>query len=331
MKLGIVGNGMIVKTVLEELKDTGIESTALWCRSMERGKPVADAYGISAVYTDYDAFLADDSYDTVYMGLANNAHYEYTLRAIRAHKHVIVEKPLTSTYAEARQLVDEAMQKGVFLFEAMLSRYSANYEAIIPALEKIGDVRLIRSTFCQYSSRYDAYCAGDIKPAFDPACSGGALMDINVYNISFVIGLFGAPLNSYYMANIGHNGIDTSGIVTMDYGYMKAVCTGAKDCSARNGIMIQGTKGWIEVPNRPGFIENVTLHINKENSDTIIDVAKERPYVKEFESMQEVLESVDTGTMLNWMNASLQTMLVLENARQDAGIVFPADSQEMIF
>ena len=325
MKLGIVGNGMIVKTVLNELKDTDIEATALWCRSEERGRPVAAEFGIEKVYTDYEAFLKDDSYDFVYMGLANSAHYEYTLQAIRAGRNVILEKPFTSTYEEARQLVEEAKERGVILFEAMLSRYSANYEIIPSYLSKIGEIKLIRSTFCQYSSRYDAYCKGDIKPAFDPLCSGGALMDINVYNISFVIGLFGAPLASIYMANIGHNGIDTSGVVTMDYGSFKAVCTGAKDCSARNGIMIQGTKGWIEVPNRPGFIENVTLHLNQNNTDTVIDVAKERPYIKEFRRMVEVWEADDRKQVDTWLQASLDTMAVLDTSRKQAGVVFPAD------
>ena len=325
MKLGIVGNGMIVKTVLNELKDTDIEATALWCRSEERGRPVAAEFGIEKVYTDYDAFLKNDSYDFVYIGLANSAHYEYTLQAIRAGRNVILEKPFTSTYEEARQLVEEAKERGVILFEAMLSRYSANYEIIPSYLSKIGEIKLFRSTFCQYSSRYDAYCKGDIKPAFDPLCSGGALMDINVYNISFVIGLFGAPLASIYMANIGHNGIDTSGVVTMDYGSFKAVCTGAKDCSARNGIMIQGTKGWIEVPNRPGFIENVTLHLNQNNTDTVIDVAKERPYIKEFRRMVEVWEADDRKQVDTWLQASLDTMAVLDTSRKQAGVVFPAD------
>ena len=122
MKLGIVGNGMIVKTVLNELKDTDIEATALWCRSEERGRPVAAEFGIEKVYTDYDAFLKNDSYDFVYIGLANSAHYEYTLQAIRAGRNVILEKPFTSTYEEARQLVEEAKERGVILFEAMLSR-----------------------------------------------------------------------------------------------------------------------------------------------------------------------------------------------------------------
>ena len=325
MKLGIVGNGMIVKTVLNELKDTDIEATALWCRSEERGRPVAAEFGIEKVYTDYDAFLKNDSYDFVYIGLANSAHYEYTLQAIRAGRNVILEKPFTSTYEEARQLVEEAKERGVILFEAMISRYSANYEISPSYLSKIGEIKLIRSTFCQYSSRYDAYCKGDIKPAFDPLCSGGALMDINVYNISFVIGLFGAPLASIYMANIGHNGIDTSGVVTMDYGSFKAVCTGAKDCSARNGIMIQGTKGWIEVPNRPGFIENVTLHLNQNNTDTVIDVAKERPYIKEFRRMVEVWEADDRKQVDTWLQASLDTMAVLDTSRKQAGVVFPAD------
>lgn len=325
MKLGIVGNGMIVKTVLNELKNTDIQSTALWCRSKERGKPVAETFGIDSVYTDYDSFLSDCSFDTVYIGLTNNAHYAYAKKALLAHKYVIVEKPFTSTYREARDLYDTAIEQNVCLFEAMLTRYSDNYESISRHLDEIGSVRLIRSTYCQYSSRFDAYLRKEVKPAFDPNLSGGALMDINVYNISFVLGLFGTPVNAYYMANIGFNGIDTSGVLAMDYGSFKAACIGAKDCSSKNGILIQGTKGWIEVPNRPGFITGVILHKYDGNEDISIDVSDENPYVTEFRKIEEVIEKKDKATMYSWLNTSLQTMLVLENARQDAGIVFPAD------
>lgn len=329
MKIGIAGNGGIVKLALAAMRAEDIPVTALYCRSASRGRPVAEAAGIGSVYTDYDAFLADPSFDTVYIGLVNSAHYGHAARALRAGKHVIAEKPLTSTYAEAAELAELAEERGLFLFEAVMLRYSRNYEAVMKNLERIGELTLIRANYSQYSSRYDAYLAGEVLPAFDPALSGGALYDLNVYNVHFVAGLFGSPKYSLYMANRGFNGIDTSGVLVMDYGMFKAVCTAAKDSASRSGIELQGTRGSILIDERPGFVHDVTLYDRVSGKKEIIDAAQETdPMRTEFARMREVMEQKDFRQARIWMNHSLQVMAVLEQSRADAGIVFAADETE---
>lgn len=322
MKLGIVGNGGIVQIALHSLCDTDIEVKSLWCRNEAKGKPLCEQYHIETLYTDYDAFLKDDSFDTVYIGLINSLHYEYAKKALLASRNVIVEKPFTSTYQEAKELMDIAMEKDVYLFEAIMSRYSQNYEELSKHLDDVGMIKVVRCNYSQYSRRYDAYEKGEVLPAFDPKCSGGALYDINVYNVHFLTGLFGAPSFSYYMANTGFNGIDTSGILLMNYGAFKAVCTGAKDSQSDSGIVIQGTKGNITVNSRPGIIRNIVLKLH-DGSEKTLDIKQEDdPMKQEFQKIDDVLKKKDYGTMMMWMNQSLQTMLVLENARNDIGLEF---------
>ena len=94
MKVGIVGNGMIVPIAIEAMQRGGIAVTALWCRNEAKGKPIVEKYQIQNQYTDYQAFLNDDSFDTVYIGLTNALHYQYAKDAILAGKHVIVEKTI---------------------------------------------------------------------------------------------------------------------------------------------------------------------------------------------------------------------------------------------
>lgn len=120
-----------------------------------------------------------------------------------------MEKPLTSTYREAADLVQTADEENVFLFEAILSCYSRNYDALSEHLDALGNLKIIRANYSQYRK-------GELATAFDPRCSGGCLYDLNVYNIHFVAGLFGAPKFACHMANKGFNGIDTSGILIMD-------------------------------------------------------------------------------------------------------------------
>lgn len=319
MKLGIVGNGGIVKMALYILKDTDIVVSSLWCRNAEKGKPLVEEYGIPSLYTDYDAFLKDDSFDTVYIGLINSLHYEYAKKAILAHKHVIVEKPFTSTYEQAKELYDLTKENNVFVFEAIMSRYSKNYQHIQKFLPCIGDIKMIQCNYSQYSSRYDAYLRHEVLPAFDSEEYGGALYDINVYNIHFVEGLFGKPVFTHYEANIGFNGVDTSGTLIMRYPKYIAVCTGAKDSASHNGVMIQGTKGYIQMDSRPGIIQNVSLHTKEE--ERVIDIEKmQSPMKTEFEQIASIIEEKDTSTMVLWLENSLEVMKILSNSRNEIGL-----------
>ena len=173
--------------------------------------------------------------------MPNNQHARYAKVALEAGKHVIVEKPMAVNALQAEELACLARRKKVFLFEAMTTQYLENYNKIRELLPRIGTVKLVQCNFSQYSSRYDAFCAGETPTSFDPARAGGALMDLNVYNISYVVGLFGEPNQVHYTANI-ERGIDTSGILTMDYNSFRAVCMAAKDCGAPARYVIQGTK-----------------------------------------------------------------------------------------
>lgn len=324
MKLGIVGNGGIVQSALEHLKDAEIEVPALWCRNELKGKPLQEQYGFR-LYTDYDAFLKDESFDTVYIGLINSLHYEYAMRAMEAGKNVILEKPFTSRYGETLRLIQESEEKDVLLFEAILNRYSRNYEALIPHLDEIGDLKLIYGNFSKTSSRYEDYEKGIVKPAFSLEGSGGALYDINVYNVHNVVSLFGSPRHVHYLANIGFNGIDTSGILTMDYDGFKAVCIGTKDSASPNSTVFQGTKGYIEIPGRPGVYKDMTLHVNGQEPVSIGVPDEGNPMYNEFLRIQEVVDQHDAATAAVWLVRTKQVMSVLDQARNSAGIHFPAD------
>lgn len=325
MKLGIVGNGSIVQTALEHLQEAHIEVTALWCRNEEKGRPLQQKYGFK-LYTDYDAFLKDDSYDTIYIGLVNSLHYEYAMHAIEAGKHVIVEKPFTSRYGETLSLIEAAEENHVLLFEAVVSRYSKNYDAILPHLDDIGDLKMILANFSKTSSRYAAYEKGEVLPAFSLEASGGALYDLNVYNIHFVTGIFGAPSKVQYLANKGFNGIDTSGVLTMEYGGFKCVCVASKDSGSPSHVILQGTKGYIEVPNPASIVKNVTLHLNGSEEVKCLDVKDEgNVMTNEFLRIQEVVDGQDYNQAAIWLVRTKQVMAVLDQARVTAGIHFAAD------
>lgn len=153
--------------------------------------------------------------------------------ALEHGRNVLVEKPMVSHYREAQELFSFAKQRGVMIFEAITNQYLTNYQLIRESLAKLGVIRLIRMNYSQYSSRYERFRQGTVLPAFDPAKAGGALMELNTYNLHFVTGLFGAPDSYRYYSNL-IRGIDVSGVMMMEYPGFLAVLTAAKDSCSLN-------------------------------------------------------------------------------------------------
>ena len=246
MKLGILGTGKIVQEFLPWLVEHTPFTVQAVCstpRSAAKAAELCAQYQIPQHTTNYFELL--QWVDVVYIAVPNLQHARYARVALEAGKHVIVEKPMAVTAAETEELAALAQRKRLFLFEAMTTQYQPNYAKLRELLPRVGTVRMVQCSFNQYSSRYDAFCAGQTPPVFDPLCAGGALMDLGVYNVSYIVGLFGEPNKAVYAANMERN-IDTSGVLMMDYSGFKAVSLAAKDCAAPARCIIQGTKGYIQ-------------------------------------------------------------------------------------
>ena len=228
MKLALLGTGMIVTEVLPVLITIeGIELEAILStpRSLDKAEALAKQYGLSQATSDYEAILSNPEVDTIYVGTPNHTHYDYAKKALLAGKHVICEKPFTLHLEEFEELAKLAQEKELLLMEAITNQYLANFTAIKEALSDIGDVKIVNINYSQYSSRYDAFKRGQIAPAFNPEMGGGALRDLNIYNIHLLVGLFGKPNRVGYLPNV-ERGVDTSGILVLDYGNFKAVAIG---------------------------------------------------------------------------------------------------------
>ena len=194
MKFAAIGTGAITKSMLAEYaRSEHLQCIAILSRKEETGRAIAEQFGIPKVYTDMDSMLADPEIEMVYVASPNSIHYHQTKAALEAGKHVICEKPFTPTVAEAEELIALAKEKHLLLFEAITTAHHPNYALIRQHLPTLGPIKVVQCTFCQFSSRYPALLAGKVSPVLDPAYKGGALMDINLYNIHFVVGLFGAP------------------------------------------------------------------------------------------------------------------------------------------
>lgn len=326
MKLGILGTGMIVKdflTITSYLKET--ELTAICNIRMDENaiKDFAFNYAIKNAFCDFNEFLMSEI-DTVYIALPNNLHFSFAMKALKAGKNVIVEKPFTSNYKEAVLLCELAREKNLFLFEAITNQYLPNYKKIKETLPALGNIKIVQCNYSQYSSRYDRFKDGDVLPAFDPAFSGGALMDLNIYNIHYIVGLFGKPQNVDYYPNL-ERGIDTSGILILTYETFKCVCIGAKDCKAPIANNIQGDKGCIYQNTPTNVCLNFEVQMNDDTRFFVNENNYEHRMVNEFLEFENMIKKNELEKCYQMLEHSLVVCEIQTIARNKVGIIFQAD------
>lgn len=239
---------------------------------------------------------------------------------------MICEKPFTSTATELEELIALAKEKNIMMIEAVTTHYLPNMIQIKEKINQLGEVKIVSANYSQYSSRYDDFKQGNVMPAFNIKMSGGALMDLNIYNINFVVALFGKPTAVDYQANVS-KGIDTSGILTLDYGTFKCVCIAAKDCKAPVMTSIQGDKGCLTIDTPVNGLSSYTVLMNEDPHGKTFDhnANKHRMY-HEFVKFVDVIDHKKQDQIAEMLDISLITMHIQTQARMKAGVIFPADA-----
>lgn len=321
MNFCAVGTGAITRSMLAEFARSPILRCAAICsRSEEKGRAMADDFGIEKVYTSLDEMLRDPDIELVYVASPNSMHYAQTKACLEAGRHVICEKPFTPTLAEAEELVALAKKKGLFLFEAITTAHHPHYPVIRSRIPELGKLKLVMCSFCQFSSRYPALMAGKIAPVLDPAYKGGALMDLNLYNIHFAVGLFGAPEEVRYYPNLHTNGVDTSGVLILEYPGFLCQCVAAKDCGGQNSVQLLGDGGSIRITPGAGNLQWVQIDIRGREPERL--AVEEEQWYHEVQDISRIIAAGDYGACYAGLETTLKVVEVLEKARRSGGLGF---------
>lgn len=326
MKIATIGTGFIVERFLSAAAFVAeAEPCAVYSRTEENGRRIADQFHIAKVYTDLKEMLQDPEVECVYIASCNALHFTHAYQALKAGKHVICEKPFTSTAKECRELMALAEQKRLFLFEAIVTIHMPNYISLKEHLPALGTIRMVQCNFSQYSSRYDKFLAGETPNVFNPQYSGGALADINIYNLHFVMNLFGKPNRATYYPNM-QRGIDTSGVLLLTYDGFQAVCVGCKDTKSHNIAQIQGELGYITLNSETSRCANYS--VTTKNGTSLPGVKQnDNALFYELRDFMTIMREEDHEACRKLLDYSLSVMEVYENARRKAGIHFRADDQ----
>jgi xylose dehydrogenase (NAD/NADP) len=238
VRLGIIGIGAILARFLPGAeRSTAIDLAAVASRDGERARAYAADHDIPKAYDSYDALLADPDVDAVYIPLPNAMHHPWTMRALAAGKHVICEKPYSTTAAEVDEAHDLADANGLVLTEGFMWRHGPHALRFAEELPRIGELRTIRSTFSfQIGSEEDIRLSRDL--------AGGSLMDVGTYCVSASRLIAGRePLTALGVAWPAPSGVDDrfSGILDFGEGVVATLTSGFR--SEHSGIEAIGSDG----------------------------------------------------------------------------------------
>jgi predicted dehydrogenase len=244
LRWGILGAGGIAGAFVKDLQANGRTVAAVGSRSAGKAREFADRFGIVGAHGSYADLVADDGVDAVYVATPHPEHAPNAELALRAGRHVLVEKPFTVNAAEARSVVELATERGLVVLEAMWTRWVPTMVRLreVIASGGIGDVRTLIADHTQLAKK-------DLTSRmFDPALGGGALLDLGVYPISFASDLFGSPRTIHAVSAPTETGVDAQTSMVFGYdGGRSALIHTALDAKGPNAAAILGTAGRVAI------------------------------------------------------------------------------------
>ena len=250
LRFAILGAGHIAGKMARTLAflRNEVRPYAVASRDIGRARAIADESGFEKAYGSYEEMLADDAIDVVYVATPNNLHVEHALACLAHGKHVLCEKPFALTADDARRVFDEAKKRGLFVMEAMWTRFHPAARLIddVIAYGEIGTPRYLQATF--------GLAISGKERVVRPELGGGALLDLGIYPLNFAAMHFGLPDMSRTeamtsAATLLETGVDDQSTITFDYGDGR-IASLSTSITAGMGAYgrIAGTLGCIEVP-----------------------------------------------------------------------------------
>lgn len=332
IRFAIVGTSKIAAQVVSAgRQDMRFEAVAVCSRSGERAAEFARENDIPHTFTSVCEMAESPLIDAVYIATPNSTHAELSIYCMSRGKHVLCEKPLASNAREAGRMIEAAQRYGVVLMEAMITTLNPNFLLMKQHLKDLGTVRRYFASYCQYSSRYDAFKEGTVLNAFKPELSNGAVMDIGIYTIYPLVALFGRPRQIEAQGILLSTGVDGQGAVNFRYDDMNATVLYSKIADSLLPAEIEGEDGTllldrIQIPRR------VELHLRKERTTRCISRPLEKSeYYYEVAEFIDLIEQGRRESELNSHTHSLVTMEIIDEVRRQLGVHYPADDETTIY
>jgi len=322
IRWGVVGPGAIAMGFADAMRmvDDG-EIVAVASRSTERAEAFADRFDVRHRYGDYESLAADSDVDVVYVATPQSRHMEDTLACVETGKHVLCEKPFALSSVQAGRMVDAARRSGVFLMEAIWSRFLPAYRALVDVVRsgRIGDPLLVEADF-------------GFRRELDPEhrlfrldLGGGGLLDLGIYPIQLSSLLLGPIEHVAAEGILGATGVDEQVAAVLRHaggtlGVVKAALRVGMTCTAR----VSGTAGAIAIPALMHCPNSITVMSADGVED--IDGSYEGNGLRfEIEEVHRCLAVGRRESDVMPLDESIALASTLDAIRAQIGLVFPGE------
>ena len=325
IRWGIIGAGNISSTfatALNSMRDVKLAAVA--SRNLNRAEEFAKKFGIDKAYGSYEELAADPEIDVIYIGTPHPEHKENAALCIKHGKAVLCEKSFTLNEKDSLYLTTLAAEHRVFLMEAMWTKFLPVTRKVKEWLKegRIGELRHIRASFGFYT---------EFNPdsrLYNPELGGGALLDVGVYPITYVIHMVDClPEQVLSSAVIGKTGVDERNVILMKFPQgILAELSSAVSAEIGYDAEIIGDKGRIYVPRFWCAEEAMLYNSRNELEETIEFPFQVNGYVHEAEEVNRCLREGLLESTLLPLKDTLSIMRIMDGIRSEWGLKYPGES-----
>lgn len=318
---GIVGTGFIASKFADAVPFvSSAKLMAVASRSNEKASEFGLKYGVSKCYGSYKALYDDPEIDVVYIATPHTDHYEQTMHALEKGKHVLCEKPMTTTIKQAEEMIQKAKEKNLFFMEAMWTCFLPSYQKVFELIEHgvIGEVRQVISDF--------SFCLPFDPKArhFNKELGGGSLLDVGPYPCSLIYDVFGESEEVHALANFTSTGVDSSFAAIYKFGD-KGTASFTTSVVAEGGIesIITGTKGRIKIEGKWFTPSNLQVYgVDDMEGEQVLVPTEGNGYNYEIEEVENCLSQNKIESDVISHSRSLYMMRHLLELADKVGLVY---------
>lgn len=322
IRWGILGAGNIASTFAHSVREfTRAQLVAVGSRHRDRAERFATAHGIPTTHLGYRQLVEDPQVDVVYVATPHSEHKEHALLAIAAGKHVLVEKAFTRNAAEAEEVFAAARAAGVFVMEAMWTRFLPHVAALHQVIDngEIGEVVAIRADHGQYFA-YDP-----ASRLYAPELAGGALLDLGVYPVAWAHDFLGVPTGVHAFGQKTQTGVDGQVSMVLEYGeQVQATLHTTLWSKTPTTSSISGTEGYVRVAG--SFYGPTSFRVARRDGR---QWTFEQPFARglQYEAAEVARRIADGDTespRLTWQQ-TLDVMRTMDEVRRQVGVAYPGE------
>lgn len=319
MKIGILGAGLIARKMAETVNGMdGVILGAVASRDEAKARAFAEEFSAEKYYGSYEELAADEDIDLIYVATPHSHHYEHARLCLNAGRNVLCEKAFTANFQQAKELIDLAESKGLYIGEAIWTRYLPMRFTLdeIIASGVIGEISSLTANL--------GYSIAHVERLRKPELAGGALLDLGVYTINFALMAFGSDIEEITSScSKNEYGVDTHNTVVFDYtdGRTAILHSNMNSNTDLKGI-IYGSKGRIEFENINNC-EGINVLLN-DGTVTRYETPKQiTGFEYEVEASLKTIRQGKTECEQMPHSEILRVMKIMDDLRAEWGIKYP--------